>query len=242
VYRLIYWPTLQGRGEFVRLVLEDAGVPYDDVARRSESEGGGVAAVRALLHGQGKVMPGFAPPFLVHEELILAQMPVICAYLGQRHGLVPETETLRMRALQLQVTIADAVSEAHDTHHPVSSTLYYEDQKEAALRAASLFREQRLLLWLRYFDRVLEESGGPHLFGDRISYVDLALFQLTEGLCFSFPVTMKGALSGFPRITALRRAVAARPRLAGYLASERRIPFNQHGIFRHYPELDAPTG
>ncbi len=242
MYRLIYWPTLQGRGEFVRLVLEDAGVPYDDVARQPESEGGGMAAVRALLHGQGEVMPGFAPPFLVHEQLTLAQMPVICAYLGQRHGLAPETDALHMRALQLQVTISDVVSETHDTHHPVSSALYYEDQKQAALQAASLFRERRLPVWLRFFDRVLERSGGPHVFGDRISYVDLGLFQLIEGLKYAFPIVMKGALADVPRITALHQRVAARPRVAEYLASERRIPFNEHGIFRYYPELDAPSG
>jgi hypothetical protein len=44
-----------------------------------------------------------------------------------------------------------------------------------------------------------------------------------------------------PELLALRERVRELPRIAAYLASGRRMPFNQDGIFRRYPELDAPT-
>lgn len=236
MYTLIYWPFLQGRGEFVRLVLEDAGVAYDDLARRSEA--GGVAAVRAHLHGQGEGMPGFAPPFLIHDDLKLAETPAICAYLGQRHGLAPEGEGARAQALQLQLSISDVVTEVHDTHHPLGASLYYEDQKEGALQRARDFRGQRLEVWLSYFEKVLGHSGGPYLLGAELSYPDLGLFQLVEGLKYAFPNAVRPVLAQCPQLVKLHGKVRERPRLAEYLASDRRLPFNQEGIFRHYPELD----
>jgi glutathione S-transferase len=239
MYKLVYWPFLQGRGEFVRLVLEDAGVVYDDVARRPEKEGGGAAVVREHLYGQGTGMPGFAPPYLIDGEFKLAQMPVICAYLGQRHGLAPESETLRLRALQLQFTLADLLDEVHDTHHPLGSALYYEDQKDEAVRAAQMFREQRLGKWLGFFERALTHEDGGALVGGAVSYVDLGLFQIVEGLGYAFPVAARRALQEAPRVAALHQQMRERPRLAAYLSSDRRIPFNEHGIFRHYAELDA---
>lgn len=238
---LIYWPFIQGRGEFIRLVLEDAGVAYDDVARRPEPEGGGVGAVRAHLYGGGAGAPGYAPPFLVDGELKLAQMPAICAYLGARHGLAPEPEELRWRALQLQQTVADVLAEVHETHHPLGSALYYEDQKDAALVAAKMFREQRLPKWLDFFERALVSAGGDALVGGRVSYVDLGLFQLVEGLRYAFPVAARASLQRTPHVVDLHRRVAERSALAAYLGSERRIPFNEDGLFRCYPELDGPA-
>lgn len=238
MYQLIYWSEIPGRGEFVRLVLEDAGVEYDDVARRPESDGGGDAAIIARLYGRGGAMLGFAPPFLVDGELELAQMAVICGYLGARHGLAPDSEGLRMRALQLQLTIADVVAEAHDSHHPISSALYFEDQKAEAIRAGRLFRDERLPRWLGFFERVLEASGGPFVFGDAASYVDLGLFQLVAGLRYAFPNAVSRTAGETPRLLSLCERVAERPGLAAYLGSERRMPFNNDGIFRHYPQLD----
>jgi len=239
MYKLIYWPFLPGRGEFVRLVLEELGVPYDDVARRPEAEGGGASVVSGHLYGQGDLMPGFAPPYLIDGDLTVAQMPAICHYLGLRHGRVPADEGLRARALQLQLTIADVISEAHATHHPLSSGLYYEDQKDEALRAAATFREQRLPKWIAFFERALQRVGQTFLLGGEISYADLGLFQLVEGLCYALPNASRHLLDGAPRVTALHQQVGDRPRLAAYLRSERRIAFNEHGIFRRYPELDA---
>lgn len=232
-YELYYWPTIPGRGEFVRLVLEEAGAPYVDVARLPAEQGGGEDAIVRLLEDGGGVPP-FAAPFLRHDGVVLAQTANICLYLARRHALVtPEREP---HANQLQLTVADVVAEAHDTHHPLAASLYYEDQRPAARRRARAFVDERIPRFLGYFERVIARGGGVHLLGD-FCYADLAVFQLVEGLRYAFPRAV--ARVATPRLDALCAAVRARPRIAAYLASDRRIPFNQEGIFRHYPELDA---
>jgi glutathione S-transferase len=170
--------------------------------------------------------------------LVLAQSAAICAYLGERHGLAPNDPAKRMQALQLQLTIADVTDEAHDTHHPINAALYYEDQKDAASAASRQFLEQRLPRFLSYFERVLERSGGEWLMGDALTYVDLSLFQLLEGLAYAFPNGFARIAESIPLILALRDRVAVRPRIAAYLESDRRLAFNEHGVFRYYPELD----
>ncbi len=240
-YQLYYWPMLPGRGEFVRLVLEQAGVPYDDVARLPESEGGGMQALMPFIRGEAPGQPAYAPPILVHGDVVLAQTAAICAYLGERHELAPKNHAGKMHALQLQLTIADVVDEAHDTHHPVSVALYYEDQKEAAKEASKHFLDERLPRFLPYFERVLEHDGGPWLLGDALSYADLSLFQLLEGLAYAFPRGFAKVTESTPGLVALRARVASLPRIAAYLGSERRLPFNEHGVFRQYPELDLPA-
>jgi glutathione S-transferase len=237
-YELYYWPILQGRGEFVRLVLEEAGVGYVDVARLPEAQGGGFKPLLALMQGERPGQPPYAPPILVHGELVLAQSAAICAYLGERHGLAPDDPARRKQALQLQLTVADVSDEAHNTHHPVSAMLYYEDQKEAALEASKKFLSERLPKFLGYFERVLERSGGPWLMGEALTYPDLSLFQLLEGLAYAFPKGFAHVAKSTPSILALRDRVAERPRIAAYLASDRRLPFNEHGLFRRYAELD----
>ncbi|KPK15906.1 MAG: glutathione S-transferase [Myxococcales bacterium SG8_38] len=237
-YELYYWPMLPGRGEFVRLVLEEAGVPYRDVARLPEAEGGGVQALMPFIRGERPGLPPYAPPILVHGDLVLAQTAAICAYLGERHGLTPDDPEKRMQVLQLQLTVADVTDEAHDTHHPVSVVLYYEDQKEAAREAARQFLDQRLPRFLPYFERVVERNGGPWLMGDALSYADLSLFQLLEGLAYAFPRGFAKVTESTPALVALRARVASLPRIAAYLASDRRLGFNEHGVFRRYPELD----
>lgn len=239
MYQLLYWPSIPGRGELVRLVLEDAGVEYDDVARRPEAEGGGIAPLIARLYGRGGAMPGFAPPYLIDGDLELAQTPAICAYLGARHGLAPDGEGARARALQLELTIGDAFDEAHDIHHPISTSLYFEDQEPEAIRAAEAFRDERLPLWLGFFERVLAASDGPYVFGERASYVDLGLFQLVEGLRYALPNATAAAIEATPTVAALVERVRARERLSAYLRSDRRLPFNEDGIFRHYGQLDS---
>jgi glutathione S-transferase len=237
-YELYYWPTIQGRGEFVRLALEDAGVDYVDVARGP----GGVPAMQRLMEEAAGAHPPFAPPFLKDGEVVIAQTANILLYLGGRHGLAPRNEAGRLWAHQLQLTIADVVDEAHDTHHPIASSLYYEDQKPEARRRTADFIANRIPKYLGYFERVLEHNrrgGGRHLVGGRIGYCDLSLFQLLAGLRYAFPQAMTTLEPRFPGLIALHDRVAARPRLAAYLRSPRRIPFNEHGIFRHYPELDA---
>lgn len=235
-YELYYWPSIQGRGEFVRLALEEAGADYVDVARER-----GVDAMLGLWEAENLARPPFAPPFLKHGKKLIGQTAAILQHLGQRHGLAPKEEGARLWTHQLQLTIADLVNEVHDTHHPLSVELYYEDQKrEAALRARH-FRESRLPRFLGWFEQVLERNPrhSLHLVGARLTYADLSLFQVVEGLRYAFPIATRRATARCPRVVALRDAVAARPRIAAYLASGRRIPFNEECIFRRYPELDG---
>lgn len=235
-YELYYWAGIQGRGEFVRLALEEAGVEYIDVARQP----GGEAAMQRLLGGQAAQRPPFAPPFLKAKELVIGQTANILLYLGAGHGLAPADEAGRLWAHQLQLTVADFVDEIHDTHHPIASSLYYEDQREEARARAADFVKTRMPKYLGYFERVLErnKAGGGHLVGAELTYPDLSLFQIVAGLRYAFPRAMTQLEPKYPRVVALHDRAAARPRVAAYLASDRRIAFNQHGIFRHYPELD----
>jgi glutathione S-transferase len=241
-YELYYWPTIQGRGEFVRLALEAAGTPYDDVARRPR----GMAAMMRMMDGgaakkRGGSLEPYAPPFLKSGELVIAQTATILAYLGARHGLAPDDEEGRLAAQQLQLTVADLLGETHDTHHPIAGALYYEDQKREAKRRSLDFMKTRLPKYLGYLERVLARNGGVFLVGDALSYVDLSVFQVLAGLEYAFPHAMERLASKIPLLLRLRGEVAAQPRIAAYLASDRRIPFNQDGIFRHYPELDLPA-
>ena len=238
-YELYYWPNIPGRGEFVRLVLEEAGAPYVDVGRQPRDAGGGIEAVIEFYAGRSAGHPVFAPPVLKQGDLVLAQTAAICHFLGRRHGLAPADETGDAHALELQLTIADLVGEVHDTHHPISAMLYYEDQKPAAKQRAAHFVGERLPRFLGYFERALRHNGGGVLAGASLSHADLSLFQALEGLAYAFPRAFAKAGAATPGLLALRERVRARPRIAAYLASARRMPFNQEGIFRHYPELDA---
>ncbi|MDR3444935.1 MULTISPECIES: glutathione S-transferase [unclassified Dyella] len=232
-YELYYWTSIQGRGEFVRLALEDADAAYTDVARVK-----GDHAIMPFLRGEHPGALPFAPPFLRAGRQVIAQTANILAFLAPRHGLVPASATGQVYAMQLQQTVSDIVAEVHDTHHPISVEEYYEEQRAEARKRAAAFCTQRMPKYLGYFEQVLERGDGQHAIGRKHSYVDLSLFQLMSGLDYAFPNTMKGLRRRTARLRALRGRVAARPNIAAYLASDRRIPFNEDGIFRHYPELD----
>ena len=226
-YELYYWPSIQGRGEFVRLALEDAGADYVDVARRTR----GMDAMMRLMERAPAGRSPFAPPFLRAGKLLIAQTANILFYLGPRLGLAPKAEPGRLWVHQLQLTIADWVVEAHDVHHPIGGGLYYEEQKREAKRRAEDFRINRLPKFLDYFGALAARRA-------RVTYVDLSLFQMIAGLRYAFPRAMTRLERRRAWVAALHERVAARPRIAAYLASPRRIPFNEHGIFRHYGELD----
>jgi glutathione S-transferase len=233
-YDLYYWPQIQGRGEFVRLALEEAAADYVDVARRRDGED----KLLRLMTGGRERHPSYAPPFLKAGNLVIGQTANILLYLGGRHGLAPANEAGRLWTHQLQLTVMDFVEEVHNTHHPVASALYYEDQRKEAKRYTGEFWKRRPQKYLGYFERLLNKSGGPWLNGRRLSYVDLSLFQVVEGLRYAFPRRMKRLERKIPDVVAVHDRVMERPRIAAYLASERRIPFNEYGIFRHYKELD----
>lgn|SRR5689334_19949548 len=235
-YELYYWPSIQGRGEFVRLALEEAGARYFDVARGS-GKGAGVSALSKWLDADSATPP-FAPPFLKSGKVVIGQTANILLYLGTRHDLAPASEAGRLWTHQLQLTIADFVDEIHDTHHPIASGLYYEEQRKEAKRRADNFVDNRAPKYLGYFEGVIESNDGHRLVGRRCTYVDLSLFQIVAGLRYAFPRMMKRLEKKHPRTVALHDSIAERPRIAAYLKSDRRIPFNQEGIFRHYPELD----
>jgi glutathione S-transferase len=235
-YELYYWPTIQGRGEFIRLALEESGADYVDVARKGKT---GMAAMTRLLDSKSAARPPFAPPFLKAGKTIIAQTANILFYLGPRLGLAPRDEEGRLWTHQLQLTITDLVVEIHDTHHPVSGWLYFEEQIPSALRRTKDFWRYRVPKFLGYFERVLQKNGGQYLVGRRLSYVDLSLFQIVEGLRYAFPKRMKRFEKKVPGLIALHDRVAKRPRIKAYLASERRIPFSQWGIYRYFKELDA---
>ena len=236
-YELYYWAGIPGRGEFVRLALEEAGADYVDVAR----EPGGETAMLRLLQGEDAEHPPFAPPFLKAGELLIGQTANILLYLGQQLDLAPAAEAGRLWAHQLQLTIADLVDEVHDTHHPIASSLYYEDQRPEARRRTGDFLKSRAPKYLGYFEKVLahNKAGDGYLVGAQLTYPDLSLFQVVAGLRYAFPRAMAVLEPKYKRVVALHDRVAARPRIAAYLASDRRIAFNEHGVFRHYPALDS---
>jgi glutathione S-transferase len=237
VYQLYYWPTIQGRGEFVRLTMEEAGARYEDVARES-GKGKGVKAMMRLLTSPLERRPPFAPPILKSGRLLIAQTANILCYLGSRHDLSPSSESGRIWTHQLQLTMADFVLEIHDTHHPVGAGLFYEQQKKEARRRAVDFLNNRAPKYLGYFETILARNRGAYLLGAKLTYADLSLFQLVAGLNFAFPRAMRKAAPKYRRVFGLHARISQRPRIAAYLASARRIAFNNEGIFRHYSELD----
>jgi glutathione S-transferase len=233
-YKLWYWPHIQGRGEFVRLPLEAAGIDYVDMARRD-----GVDALIADLQGREGRGP-FAPPYLaLCDGSTVAQVANILQFLGERHGFAPADAADRLWLHQFQLTVADLVAEVHQVHHPVGTGLYYEDQKAEAARFAEEFRAERMPKFLRHFEQAAGAVPGDWLLGERWSYGDTSLFQLVEGLRFMFPRRMLSLEREIPGVLAIRDRVAALPGIRAYVDSGRRIPFNKDGIFRAYPELDG---
>jgi glutathione S-transferase len=235
-YELYYWPGIQGRGEFIRLALEEAGAEYRDVGR----EPGGVDALMEAMAGKRGGSGSFAPPMLKHGKFFIGQSANILLYIGGVENLAPKSEQARAWTHQIQLTIADLVVEAHDIHHPLGADFYYEDQKPESLRRAEVFRKNRTPKYLDWFERILADNpkSDGHLVGARLTYADLSLFQAVEGLRYALPNLMRRIAKKYPRVMALRDAVAARPRISAYLQSPRRLAFNEHGIFRHYGELD----
>ncbi len=240
-YELYYWPYIQGRGEFIRLALEDAGAAYNDVARGKEEDGEGIPALLAIMNSKDAERPPFAPPFLKAGKHVIAQTANILLYLGEKEGLAPASVAGRHWANEIQLNLADFLVEAHDTHHPIAKSLYYEDQKPESKKRSELFIKERIPKFLGWYEKLLARNTSKKgwLIGAKLSYPDLSLFQVVEGLRYALPNAMKKAEKDVPRVIELRDKVAARSNIKAYLASPRRIPFNEKGIFRRYLELDS---
>jgi glutathione S-transferase len=235
-YEFYYWPHVQGRGEYVRLALEEAGAAYIDVARTKGPE-----VLKDVLAGRYE-NPPFAPPFLRNGKRLIGQTTNILLYLGERHGLAPAGSAGRLWTNQIQLTIADFSLEAHDTHHPLGPRLAFQEQRREGMKRADWFRQERLERFLGWFETVLSQNpkGPKHLVGARLTYADISLFQTVAGLRYAFPKAMRRVEAKYPRLIALHDLVAARPRIAAYLASERRVGFHERaGLFRHHEELDG---
>jgi len=232
-YKLWYWSSVQGRGEFVRLPLEAAGIAYHDCAREQGDD-----ALVANMAAHERHGP-FAPPYLELDGMVVAQVANILMFLGERHGLAPSNMADRLWLNELQLTIADLVAEVHNVHHPISGSLYYEDQKDAALAAANAFRAERIPKFLGYFEAALGAHPGDWLIDHRWTYIETSLFQIVEGLRYMFPRRMAAIEAHYPGLIRIHGQVAELPGIRAYLKSDRRIAFNTDGIFRHYPELDA---
>jgi glutathione S-transferase len=240
IYELYYWPGIQGRGEFVRLALEEAGASYRDVALVPQAQGGGAPAVVRVLTARSIERPPFAPPILKAGRRFIAQTPNILMYLGDHLKLAPPDEAGRFWTQQLQLTISDLYLDIFSTHHPLGDAYAYEEQKSAAKRRTKDFLSTRLPKFLGYFERVLERNRAraPWLVGTRLSYADLSMAHVIAGLRYAFPKATARALRSRPRLRSLHDHVFERPRIALYAASSRRLAFNNEDLFRHYPELD----
>jgi glutathione S-transferase len=231
-YQLWYWPSIPGRGEFVRLPLEAAGVPYRDMAR----ELGADALIEDMKQRQGH--KPFAPPYIVEGDLVIGQVAHILTVLSDRHGFGAGELSRDLQLIQLQLDISDIVQEVHSVHHPLAIGKYYHEQKEAALVRAQEFRSERMVKYLKHFEQALSLEDGPFVLGARWSHVDTSLFQLCAGLAYAFPRRFAALQSRYRRVQGACEAVANLPGVAAYRASDRCISFNEDGIFRHYPELD----
>jgi len=239
-YELYYWPGIQGRGEFIRLALEEAGARYQDVAVLPKSRGGGVEAIVRMLEARGNPRPPFAPPLLKAGRRVIAQTPNILLFLGERLRLAPRDDSGKLWTHQLQLTILDLYLEVFHTHHPLGDGYAYEEQKREAARRTKDFLAVRLPKFLGYFERVLRlnRTRGPWMVGSHVTYADLSMAEVIAGLQYAFPRSSARALRTHPRLGALHDAVFARPRISRYVASGRRVAFNNEDLFRHYPELD----
>ena len=231
-YQLWYWPSIPGRGEFVRLFMEAGELEYTDMAREQSAD-----ALVEDMHAREGIQP-FAPPYLVDEDVTIGQTALILLYLSDKEGLGSGDLATDLKLMQLQMDIADLVEEVHSTHHPVASSQYYADQMDAAYDKAEDFRANRIPKYLIHFDNALAASGGPFVLGEQWSHVDTSLFQVMEGLDYAFPRYMAEMQGSWPHLEALQAAVPEIEGVAAYLASENRMEFNEDGIFRHYEELD----
>lgn len=235
-YELYYWPSIPGRGEFVRLALEYGEADYIDVARDK-----GDKAVMTRIGDKDEARPPFAPPYLVDGDIVVGQTSAILQYLGPKLRLAPKAAADAIWVNQIQLTIADLVAESHDSHHPIALGDYYEDQKSEAKKRSREFRKQRIPKFLNWLETILARNpAGPDwLVGKSVTYADLSAFHVVTGLLYAFPKATKAVLKDAPNLAALAVRVSELPTIKAYLESERHIPFNEEGIFRRYPELDG---
>ncbi|TAQ89053.1 hypothetical protein B7494_g2622 [Chlorociboria aeruginascens] len=243
-YELIYYTGVPGRGEHVRLMLEEAGVPYEDTQFLSFDEAR-KNVTSWLAGGEHGNPPYFAPPLFKHGDLVISQTPNILLYLGPKLGLAGSRENDLYKINALALTALDLLcNEVHDTHHPIAVMLTWEEQKGESKRRSKYWVQNRLPTVLAYWQRVLENEergSGLWLLGDIFTYADLVLFQCLDGTNYSFPKAIKQAreTGKYDKVFKLYEDVKARPNIAQYLASNRRQKEQDWGIYRHYDDNDV---
>lgn len=248
-YKLLYHPGLPGRGEYIRLAFEATSTPYTDVSNTSQA---GIGEVYGTLSpqslGEGLNPPKFAPPMLRvggagpnGSDLLISQTSNVLLYLGRKLGLSGESEAEGYWVNEVVLTGLDFCNDCHDTHHPIATGMFYEDQKDEALKKASDFRENRIPKFLGYFERVLRGNGaraqGKYLVGKGLTAADLVVWQVVDGVRYAFPKEMEARMKEFEGVWEFYESLKGESWLEEYLASERRLKYGD-GIFRYYKELD----
>ena len=171
---------------------------------------------------------------------MIAQSAKILLYLGPRLKLAPRDEAGRLWLHQLQLTVTDFVKEIHDTHHPLGGEFYYEDQKPEAKRYAQGFLAERAPKYLGYFETVLTKERRALCAGAQVTLCRSFAVPADRGPALRLPQGDEAHRAQACRASSLcATASPKRPGIKAYLASPRRIAFNESGIFRHYPELDG---
>nr|ACM44934.1 sigma-class glutathione S-transferase [Laternula elliptica] len=215
---LYYWPGFKGRAEFVRLVFEEAGIPY------LESNQG---VADSIIKGEIGGYPVMMPPVVAKGDFRLGQTQMICQYLAGKYGLAPKGEEDKIHAEQVCASMYDYLTEGYGAFHGAKPGVKYADQKEEAQRYIDRVVQQRLPRYLKHFETVLaaNTAGTGFLFGDSISHADLALFHIMNATEFQFPEVYKSA-DYIPLLKAHRDRIASRPNIVAYTQSERCKPFS----------------
>ena len=180
----LQWDGVPGRAECIRLLFEYTGTPYEELKDNStlmtrivDPEIVGIPPnlwppVLELPNGKWLGQTGVIMNYL-SPKLGLAGYAKDDTDLDEDEKvfLSAKTSQLVFTALDLLVEVSAvdsrrpvhglcimSCSQAHNVHHPVSTNLYYEDQKAEALRAAEQFRASRLPKYMQHFQSVLETN------------------------------------------------------------------------------------
>jgi len=226
MWQILYWPAKDadgkvaagaGRAEYLRVLFEEAGVPYQDVT----------AGLRAFFwqNLEAQPYPALAPPAIRKNNFILGQTAVCAKRLAMEFGFYPTDEDDAAHAEQIVTTVHEYIAEGRSAFHPVKNTMSYHDQKEEAKPYIAAFKADRLPRYMTNFERFLKANrgGGGFFVGDSLSYVDLQVMVMLQVTRSQFPDAWE-ALDAKLLKDHLAQ-MEARPRIKAYLLSDRKQPF-----------------